>query len=106
MTFQLTDITTPVPAHFKRVLPKTSIASGDGPDGDVRRVGDTYDIKGVFADSLIESGQAVLFEPAVILAGLVKAAGISTVSLASSHMTGLPAALRGAKVVVHSGRSG
>ena len=104
MRIALTDITTPIPAHFKRVRPTTSIASGGGPDSEVHRVGETYDIKGDYADMLIASGQAVLFEPAVVLARMMKAGGIAGVNLASSHMSGLPAALRAAKVTIHTGR--
>ena len=97
--FTIADVTTPIPAHHKRLLMSTSIAGGEG-ETEINRVenGSCYDAENAYAETLVESGAAVVFDPARLLVHLMKAAGVSHATLASHHLTGLPAALKSAKI--------
>ena len=100
--FQLADITTPIPSGRKRLILHTSIAGGDG-DTEVLAVegGSCWDVENDYADALVASGAAVVFDPPTVMAFLMKSIGVSGVNLATKHIPGLPQALRGAKVTVH-----
>ena len=100
--FQIADVLTPVPSGSTRLLMRTSIAGGDG-GSEVQKVegGSCFDVENAYATVLLAGGDAVVFDPAAVLAHLMKAAGVSGVNLASSHLAGLPVALKKAKVTVH-----
>ena len=101
-SFQLADITTPIPSGRKRLILHTSIAGGDG-DTEVLAVkdGSCWDVNDGYAAALIASGAAVPFEPATVMAFLMKTVGVAGVNLTTDPIPGFAAALRKAKVTVH-----
>ena len=97
--FRIADLITPVKSGRTRLLLRTTLATS-GPNSGISKVpdGTTWDIRDDIADRYLAAGMAVVFDPAKVLAHLMKAAGVSGATLASKHLAGLPAALGKVKI--------
>ena len=100
--FQIADVLTPVPSGHQRLLMRTPIAGGDG-GSEVQKVedGSCWDVEDSYAQTLVATGVAVVFDPAHVLANLMKSVGVTGVNLGANAMAGLRVALKNAKVTVH-----
>ena len=98
--FKAADITTPVASGRTRLALRTSMSGGGGSDAEALRVpdGTTWDVKDGYARVLLAEDAGVEFHPAVVLAGLMKSAGIEGAQLRTKHLSGLPSAMRSAKI--------